>query len=222
MNFKPELCQQVLTGAKTVTRRPVNGRNECPYGEGRDYAVCPGRGKRQLGRILVHGVRTELVGAITDADAILEGFADREAFVAYWHGLYGQWDETAPVFRVQFQLVVHTQLIGAERLTDEEQARVTAKRNELLARGYQDITEHRRLRLGARIRHRGQQWPDAYRRGTGWVAVLTEKPNSAWSREWRMPDIELVAVWDKPWGLGQSRLSGLAQYHVEVIQTGVD
>ena len=105
MNFKPELCAKVLDGTKTVTRRPVGQRRECQYQGGRGYAVCPGRGKHQLGRMVVLDVRTEPVGAITDAEAVLEGFADRDEFVAYWRKLYrGQWDPDLPVFRIEFKL----------------------------------------------------------------------------------------------------------------------
>lgn len=104
MNFKPALCQQVLAGCKTVTRRPVNGRTACPYQAGRDYAVCPGRGKRQLARIVVRSVRTEPVGVLTDGEAQLEGFADREEFIAYWRTLYGQWEPSTLVYRVEFRL----------------------------------------------------------------------------------------------------------------------
>lgn len=104
-------------------------------------------------------------------------------------------------------------------LSADEQTRLEAMLQELLARGYQQITEHRNLRIGTRIRHHGHQWTEAFRSGTGYVAALTEKPDSAWSAEWGMPDIELIAVWDKPWPFDDSsRLSQVAQYHVHAIQ----
>lgn len=102
-----------------------------------------------------------------------------------------------------------------------EAARLAAMLSELHERGYRDIIEHEsfRVRVGARIRHRGHQWPEAYREGTGFIVALTEKPDSPWSRTYRMPDIELVALWDKPRPFeDSSRLAGLAQYHVEVIE----
>lgn len=103
-------------------------------------------------------------------------------------------------------------------LTELERAELAEKVKELHKRGYRDVAEHHGLKVGARIRHHGHQWSEAFRLGTGHVAVLTEKPNSAWSISWHMPDIELIAVWDKPRGLGSSRLSQVAQYHVEVIE----
>ena len=104
------------------------------------------------------------------------------------------------------------------QLTEEEQDRLLEIRQELRERGYQDITEHGDLRVGARIRHRGQQFTEAFRHGTGYVVALMEKPDSAWSRTYRMPDIELVVVFDKPALLSSSRLSQLAQYHVSVVE----
>jgi len=104
MNFKPELCAKVLDGTKTVTRRPTNGKTKCSYQRYLDYAVCPGRGKHQVARMVVLDVREELVGAITDAEAVLEGFADRNAFIAYWQKLYRIWDPSLPVWRIEFKL----------------------------------------------------------------------------------------------------------------------
>lgn len=101
-------------------------------------------------------------------------------------------------------------------LTEEEVTELAAKVADLHAAGYRDIAEHKQLKVGARIRHRGHQWSQAFREGTGFVAAVTEKPDSAWSRSYRMPDVELIAVWDK--AMFGSRLSQVAQYHVDVIE----
>lgn len=106
-------------------------------------------------------------------------------------------------------------------LTPEEAEEVARMRANLHANGYRDIPEHGSITVGARIRHRGQQWPDALQHGAGYVVALTEKPDSAWSVSWGMADIELIAVWDKPWGLASSRLAQIAQYHVAVIDSAV-
>jgi len=105
MNFKPELCAKILDGTKTVTRRPIDGKTRI-YKVGGEYAVCPGRGKHQVARMMVLDMRAESIGDITDGEAVLEGFADREAFVAYWRKLYcGEWDPGLPVWRIEFKLI---------------------------------------------------------------------------------------------------------------------
>lgn len=109
-------------------------------------------------------------------------------------------------------------------MTPAEEVELAEMLAELHDNGYHDITEHKSfsVRVGARIRHRGHQWAKAYTEGTGFIVALTQKPHSLWSREWRMPDIELIALWDKPRPFeDSSRLSGLAQYHVEVIESDV-
>lgn len=100
-------------------------------------------------------------------------------------------------------------------LTAEEQAKAAAMVAELHDYGYRDVEQHGRLKPGVRIRHIGHKWPEAYDFGTGIVVAITEKPDSAWSRSWGKADVELIALWDRP-GFG-SRLSQVAQYHVEVI-----
>lgn len=87
---------------------------------------------------------------------------------------------------------------------------------ELHEHGYQDVAEHGRIRPGVRIRHTGHRWPEAYDEGSGVVLAVTEKPDSSWSQSWGRPDVELIALWDRDQGF--SRLSQLAQYHVEVIE----
>lgn len=100
-------------------------------------------------------------------------------------------------------------------LTTDEQAKFAEMLTALHERGYGDVPKHGELHPGARIRHRGHRWPGAYTNGTGVVLAITEKPDSAWSVSWRMPDVELVALWDRDHGAG--RLSMLAQYHVDAV-----
>jgi hypothetical protein len=103
-------------------------------------------------------------------------------------------------------------------MTAEVREQAAAMLAELHERGYQDIPEHGPIAVGTRIRHRGDCWPEAYTNGTGVVVGLTEKPDSAWSVSWHMPDIELIALWDRP-GI-RGCLSQLAQYHIDVIGDG--
>lgn len=103
-------------------------------------------------------------------------------------------------------------------LTAEETAEMDAILGELHAHGYRDVERHGQLAPGTRIRHIGHQWDEAYTDGTGMVVAVTEKPDSPWSVSWRMPDVELVAVWDRP--TFGTRLAQLAQYHVIAVREG--
>jgi hypothetical protein len=64
---------------------------------------------RALARLVldVLGVRVERLHEITDEDARREGVADRAAFVAKWHEIYGaeSWDENPWVWRIEFRRV---------------------------------------------------------------------------------------------------------------------
>jgi hypothetical protein len=110
---------------------------------------------------------------------------------------------------------VNAEFLAAPNLTPEVSAEAANMLAKLHDRGYRDVSEHGDLRPGVRIRHVGERWSGAYNNGTGIVLAVTEKPNSAWSVSWHMPDVELIALWDRPDTRGW--LSGLAQYHVDVI-----
>lgn len=98
MIFRPELVGLILKGEKTMTRRPAKlGEEQCRYRPGRSYAVQSGRGKKATCRMRVLETRLEEAGAITDGDARLEGFDDRDGFLEYWRDLYG---EEAPLDRL--------------------------------------------------------------------------------------------------------------------------
>ena len=111
MNFRPELAAKVMAGEKTVTRRLVSENPRSPWWqgacrlrEGRTYAVCPGRGKEQIGRVEVVSVTKQHLGALTDAEAQAEGFADATAFVLAWAEINGGYDPTSVVWRVEFRV----------------------------------------------------------------------------------------------------------------------
>lgn len=125
MIFSPELAEKVLSGEKTVTRRPAKPKvmgavfgggdlipkftadGACRYRPGKDYAVQPGRGKKAIGRILILDVRLEPVGNIQGdwQEARCEGFEDPSFFIAYWRKLYGSYNPDQLVHRIQFQLL---------------------------------------------------------------------------------------------------------------------
>lgn len=96
-------------------------------------------------------------------------------------------------------------------LTPTERTRAAAMLAELHAAGYRDAT-HKLLQPGARVRHTGHQYPEAFRIGTGTVLHVTEKPDSAWSLTYGAPDIELIVLWDTTRSLSQ-----VANYHVDLI-----
>lgn len=109
MIFSPALAQAVLEGRKTVTRRLTKGK-PCFYRVGQDYAVMPGRGKKQLGRIRISGI-VEYGSFDTsfewwsDEEANWEGFENIEELEAYWDELHGPGYRDEPVYRIEFELV---------------------------------------------------------------------------------------------------------------------
>ena len=114
MIFKPEMVEKILAGEKTVTRRPARPGNSlhgpdwrpCRYEVGKTYAVQPGRGQKGVGRIRVLAVRRKPLGhyMLTD-ETLREGFQSFTRFRAYWEHLYGSYDPTQLVDRIEFELV---------------------------------------------------------------------------------------------------------------------
>ncbi|HYI80025.1 MAG TPA: ASCH domain-containing protein [Thermoleophilaceae bacterium] len=114
MNFKQHLADQILVGEKTVTRRePSPNPNSpwwverCAYIPGRDYAICPGRGKNAVGRMLVVSVEKVRLGWLDDAEAANEGFATAYDFTQLWASMRkgGIYDPRQKVWRVEFELL---------------------------------------------------------------------------------------------------------------------
>jgi hypothetical protein len=80
--------------------------------------------------------------------------------------------------------------------------------DELLARGFVEIPEFRKLKVGGRIRGQGQRWYEAVVHGTATVERIFHKPDSSWSQKYGRPDVELIARRDS----GDIML--VADYHV--------
>jgi len=95
--------QLILAGRKTQTRRLVKS-DRAPWVAGRSYAVQPGRTQKSIGRIVVLRVWQEPLGAISEADAQAEGFADRAEFLAGWEKIHGTFDPSKPVWVVEFEI----------------------------------------------------------------------------------------------------------------------
>lgn len=110
MIFKPELVEKILAGEKTQTRRPMsqNPRSpwwarECRVRAGTTVALQPGRGQRAVGRLRILEVRRQALRAITEGEAVAEGFAGRAEFFAYWQGMYGDLDLDQYVWAITFE-----------------------------------------------------------------------------------------------------------------------
>lgn len=112
MNFRPELAAKVLAGEKTVTRRLVSEnprspwwRERCSLVAGRDYAVCPGRGKNAIGRVWIESTNRMLLGYLTDSEARAEGFANGIEFERAFEAINGSYDPSVEVWCVTFELL---------------------------------------------------------------------------------------------------------------------
>lgn len=96
MLFKPELCQLILHGLKTQTRRLARPGDKADremdgaiwrvtrmtkagrhikWMQHAMYAVQPGRGKKAVGYIVVQQIRQERLQEISDHDVRAEGFS---------------------------------------------------------------------------------------------------------------------------------------------------
>lgn len=111
MIFKPDLAQKVLAGEKTVTRRLVSDnprspwwRGHCSLVVGKDYAVCPGRGKTQIGRVRIISVDRMGLWPMTDSEAKAEGFSSLGAFGNAWDRINKHALAQHEVWRVEFEL----------------------------------------------------------------------------------------------------------------------
>jgi hypothetical protein len=92
---------------------------------------------------------------------------------------------------------------------------IQGQREQLEAHGYMEVAEHGRLKPGARVCHRGQRWYEAIMKGTATIVAVYEKPDSPWSVEWHMPDIEVIAQRDDE-PEGRCPITW-AQYHCTVV-----
>jgi len=109
VNFQPELAAKVMAGEKTVTRRLVSNnprspwwRARCALVVGRDYSVCPGRGKNAVCRVIVTDVRCERLGHLNCGEARREGFRGPYDFEEVFTEINGVYDPDTLVWRVEF------------------------------------------------------------------------------------------------------------------------
>lgn len=112
MMFRPELAAKVLAGEKTVTRRKSSVNQRSPWYVGRcrlvvgcDYAICPGRGLHQVGRVVIDSVRLERLGVLSEHEARLEGFASAADFDDAWRAINGRYEPATYVWRIEFHVL---------------------------------------------------------------------------------------------------------------------
>jgi hypothetical protein len=114
VNFRPELARALLDGRKTVTRR-LTSRNprspwwseRCGLSAGDSFAVCPGRGKRAVGRARVLSAVRVPLGRLDEREAAREGFASPQEFERAFTTINGGYDPHAVVWRIEFELLHH-------------------------------------------------------------------------------------------------------------------
>ena len=125
MIFSEPLLTKVLAQEKTVTRRPVKFETvdtgvaierPCRYKRYASYAIQPviehgpgkGRGGKEVARPFVVRVDRELLGGGLDwstSEAQREGFGDWPTYREYWIALYGSYNPSQLVDRIEFELL---------------------------------------------------------------------------------------------------------------------
>jgi hypothetical protein len=112
MIFREDLAEKVMRSEKTVTRRLCSDNPRSPWWVekcslivGRDYSVCPGRGKTAIGRVVVTHVHRMRLGWISHAESLKEGFGSRSEFYTAWNAINGAFDVRALVWRVEFEVI---------------------------------------------------------------------------------------------------------------------
>jgi hypothetical protein len=107
--FRPEFAQLIVNRRKTQARLPAKRGVVCRFEEGKDYAVQPGRGEKQIERVLILSVVKATLGAIDHQAALAEGFRSVEDFRDDWRAIHRIPDGTPtpwalPVWVLTFEL----------------------------------------------------------------------------------------------------------------------
>ena len=114
--------EKVLDGSKSQTRRVIDPHEMAVRGKGnrieaiithgrekwrvgKTYAVQPGRGKKQVGRIRITSIRQQRLDRISPQDSIAEGFSSRQDFLHTWDKIHGSASRNVSVWVIAFELV---------------------------------------------------------------------------------------------------------------------
>jgi hypothetical protein len=97
----------------------LNGRTK--WQVGKTYAVQPARGTCAIARIKLTKIRSEYITRISTKDAIAEGFADRQDFLATWRNIHGLSGLNVRVWVIEFELV--SVIVSSEMFIKQEFAK---------------------------------------------------------------------------------------------------
>lgn len=100
-----------------------------------------------------------------------------------------------------------------EQQQQQQQLKSKEWAEDLLKRGYVEVTEFGEIEVGARVRGANQRYWQAVECGTGEVERIFHKPQSAWSQKYGTADVEMIVKRD------DGTYSQLANYHVRVVKT---
>lgn len=89
---------------------------------------------------------------------------------------------------------------------------------DLLSHGSIEVQEFGVLKVGSRVRHSGQRWPEAFTRGTGTIERIFHKPQSRWEQQYGRPDVELIVRRDSPSSYPGDPYMFVADYHIELAE----
>lgn len=129
MLFKPVLAEKIIWGEKQQTRRRLevldtwhhgddfasvyrrdkNGRYNTLYQIGKEYPVQINYRVKAVGRIRITDIRRTFWDAISDEDAVAEGFKNAQGFIDYVTAMYAgrkpAFDITAPCWALTFEFI---------------------------------------------------------------------------------------------------------------------
>lgn len=105
MIFRADSVEAILKGRKTQTRRVV--KDVCKYRVGQHYSVQPGRGRREVARVQITGIRREPLSNISRSpeDVRAEGFQSADEFAEVWEEIHGKLDGRQLVDVIDFVVV---------------------------------------------------------------------------------------------------------------------
>jgi len=116
--FKEWLIGDILKGKKTQTRRDWK-KAQAKVGS-IHLVKTQMLSKYYLCKIRITGIRKELLGDITEEDALKEGCESVKDFITIWKQMNGSWDPEKIVFVIDFELAYSDLKPGDKVILSEE------------------------------------------------------------------------------------------------------